>query len=320
MKQAIDKISLTEMEFKDILNWYHYLNLKGGEELEQVVSIETFPLDSFEIEIIPNRAFLNQEWMNINRHSQIGISERAVSIIKKFFDLDEANLTDIERHEKWKEYLRDQHNLYEPRLRKLQQELMKIQNSSESFDVRANKWIEKVTELDIYPGYSIIVDLNREDFGKTLFSTYSYLNFTTIKTGIYSMTINDAIPLTSKKDNGVQIYLNALLSVMAYIQKTQNYTTKMISRREVRKQKKSGSKHKNTYRPVTINQRVIYLTMPTNHKDKLRSYERHIDSWGVRGHWRTYKSGKKVWIKPQVRGNGKYAAKTYSINTDTISI
>lgn len=36
-----------------------------------------------------------------------------------------------------------------------------------------------------------------------------------------------------------------------------------------------------------------------------RRYERHMEKWNVKGHYRTYKSGKKVWIEPQVRGAGK---------------
>lgn len=34
-----------------------------------------------------------------------------------------------------------------------------------------------------------------------------------------------------------------------------------------------------------------------------RKYERHTDSWGVRGHYRTYKSGKTVWVRPYTKGD-----------------
>ena len=33
-----------------------------------------------------------------------------------------------------------------------------------------------------------------------------------------------------------------------------------------------------------------------------KKYERHTDKWSVLGHWRTYKSGKKSWIKPHEKG------------------
>lgn len=34
-----------------------------------------------------------------------------------------------------------------------------------------------------------------------------------------------------------------------------------------------------------------------------RKNQRHIDSWEVRGHYRTLKSGKVVWVRPSVKGN-----------------
>ena len=55
-----------------------------------------------------------------------------------------------------------------------------------------------------------------------------------------------------------------------------------------------------------------------NDSDEQREYNRQIESWGVRGHWRTYKNGKRVWIKPQVRGDKskQVADKTYTIIKD----
>ncbi len=41
--------------------------------------------------------------------------------------------------------------------------------------------------------------------------------------------------------------------------------------------------------------------MPT--EEEIKHYERHMLGWTVRGHWRTYQNGKKVWIKPHVRGD-----------------
>jgi hypothetical protein len=45
-----------------------------------------------------------------------------------------------------------------------------------------------------------------------------------------------------------------------------------------------------------------------------RNYNRHTLGWTVRGHWRTYKSGKKTWIKPSVRGDkDKITGKIYEV-------
>ena len=38
--------------------------------------------------------------------------------------------------------------------------------------------------------------------------------------------------------------------------------------------------------------------------DEVRRYIRHCEAWSVRGHYRRYKSGKVVYIKPHIKGNG----------------
>lgn len=62
--------------------------------------------------------------------------------------------------------------------------------------------------------------------------------------------------------------------------------------------KKKGKNKK--YKKVTyISHKAI-----TIHKSNSRSngsYERHTSSWPQRGHWRTYKSGKRIWIKEQIK-------------------
>ena len=47
------------------------------------------------------------------------------------------------------------------------------------------------------------------------------------------------------------------------------------------------------------------INVPNNVTDieVKRGYVRRTESWKVKGFWRKYKSGKKVWIKPSVRGN-----------------
>lgn len=45
-----------------------------------------------------------------------------------------------------------------------------------------------------------------------------------------------------------------------------------------------------------------------------RSYERHIESWEVAGHWREYKkTGKRVFVKGYKKGSGKKKGKDYVI-------
>ncbi len=42
-------------------------------------------------------------------------------------------------------------------------------------------------------------------------------------------------------------------------------------------------------------------------------FVRHAKSWGVRGHYRHYKSGKVVWVEQYVKGDGKKKDKSYKV-------
>lgn len=45
--------------------------------------------------------------------------------------------------------------------------------------------------------------------------------------------------------------------------------------------------------------------------DNKRQYNRSTDNWEVRGHYRQYKSGKKVWVESFSKGKGKGKDKEY---------
>lgn len=49
-------------------------------------------------------------------------------------------------------------------------------------------------------------------------------------------------------------------------------------------------------------------------REETRSYTRHTGTWDVRGHYRHYKSGKVVFIKPFKKGVGKANDKKYAIS------
>jgi len=82
------------------------------------------------------------------------------------------------------------------------------------------------------------------------------------------------------------------------IKETRTHTKKVQSKKDKRAGKKAKVK--------LIKQNIIrintdHIEPPT--EEEKREYERHIAGWTVRGHWREYKSGKKIWIKPQIRGD-----------------
>lgn len=57
---------------------------------------------------------------------------------------------------------------------------------------------------------------------------------------------------------------------------------------------------------INLNDTKIYRTKINNSlfDDKKKEYERHIESWTVRGHYRKTKTGEKIWVKDHVRGEG----------------
>lgn len=74
--------------------------------------------------------------------------------------------------------------------------------------------------------------------------------------------------------------------------------TKVVERKNLGTKKRSSGKRGNrrmlTVRKYTIGSEAL--------SELPRKYERHTDSWGVRGHYRTYKSGRVVWVRPYTKG------------------
>ena len=74
--------------------------------------------------------------------------------------------------------------------------------------------------------------------------------------------------------------------------------TKVVTRTEKKRRNGAGkrsNKRMLTVRRYTIGEEIL--------SELPRKYERHTDGWGVRGHYRTYKStGKTVWVRPYTKG------------------
>ena len=77
--------------------------------------------------------------------------------------------------------------------------------------------------------------------------------------------------------------------------------TRVVERKNLGTKNRKNGKRSNrrmlTVRKYTIGSEVL--------SELPRRYERHTDSWGVRGHYRTYKSGKTVWVKAYTKGNAE---------------
>lgn len=99
----------------------------------------------------------------------------------------------------------------------------------------------------------------------------------------------------------------SLMAYMEYYSDKKEYVEvkDVVNNKAVKKRGKKSSKKSKT-NIVRIKKKVykINVTKESIQLDRKR-YERKVEKWSVRGHWRTLKSGNKVWIKPYVKGQGK---------------
>lgn len=82
---------------------------------------------------------------------------------------------------------------------------------------------------------------------------------------------------------------------------------KQVTKKPPKKRKKGGGKKSNI---VKITRDIIRIYVRESSSEK-RKYERHTESWGVRGFWRTSKLGKRTWVNAYEKGKGAKTPKTY---------
>lgn len=104
---------------------------------------------------------------------------------------------------------------------------------------------------------------------------------------------------------GKLIYM--IKSTLDYINKPRKSV--VVTRERETKKTKKGKKGKKGKSNKTYIYKKVYKVLDVEKDEETvsekRDYNRTADSWEVRGHWRHYKSGKKVWIKGYVKGNTK---------------
>lgn len=77
--------------------------------------------------------------------------------------------------------------------------------------------------------------------------------------------------------------------------------TKVVSRIEKPGKKRSSGKRSNR-RMLTVRKYMIGEEVLSELPQPKRKYEKHTESFGVRGHYRTLRSGKTVWVRPYTKG------------------
>ena len=110
--------------------------------------------------------------------------------------------------------------------------------------------------------------------------------------------IIDTIMIGEKEE----LMLNELIFRIIYIM--QNESEKISNHRSIKveqkkKKKQKNKKHKNCVY-INSNKYIINRDVIEDIIKKGRSYNAKTDMWTVRGHWREYKSGKRIWIKEHI--------------------
>lgn len=72
-------------------------------------------------------------------------------------------------------------------------------------------------------------------------------------------------------------------------------------------------KNNKPYESQPIQIRDITIQYVYDPHESARQYEKHCESWGVRGHYRHYKSGKVVFIQPYTKGKGRIKETVYQV-------
>lgn len=157
-----------------------------------------------------------------------------------------------------------------------------------------------------------------------LVTVYCFINGKLMLSYVYNILTRHATSTeynfkveTHTLDEAIQDSLTVYATLMAYMVYNVEYVDSKQHSEIVKVGNKNGRKSKGKGY-VSITKKVYSITgfpeTEVNDTDK-RSYTRQTESWNQRGFWRHYKSGKKSWIDPQVKGakNVKPTPKTYKL-------
>lgn len=108
------------------------------------------------------------------------------------------------------------------------------------------------------------------------------------------------------------------LSVFNFAQRKMLFQEKRIISLQKHEQEAGKKNGTAKYEPRSIKIGCIRYQYCIDHAnsegdDSIRQYTRHIEAWGVRGHYRKYKNGKVVFIQPYVKGKGKRKDTEYQL-------
>ena len=125
---------------------------------------------------------------------------------------------------------------------------------------------------------------------------------------------NDIIPRATIDENHFSKdeywFINTLykltMGLINYINKPKEVIEKDVTEYVERVKKKKGRKKGKSSKTTYISKKVyVFNSLPDLNDDysERKIYNRHVDSWDVRGHWRKLKSGKRIWVNAYTKGN-----------------
>lgn len=170
----------------------------------------------------------------------------------------------------------------------------KLINGKEAYFPFLVDELNQKIKMEIYTeelGTIKVAEVESNNFGEVdIISQSSHWNFSNEQRKIFT----NEIKMLGK--HGMHTLLKIFYLMNTYRETKVIHTSKSLV--EPKKNINNKKKHKK----VRKIKRTIYQIATDQLKEiqdlEKRKYERHTNNWTRRGHWRLYKNGKRVWIKP----------------------
>jgi hypothetical protein len=114
-------------------------------------------------------------------------------------------------------------------------------------------------------------------------------------------------------EDGIEDAITVYFSLMAYMAFYKEVRERVQVEQKSFISKIKKPRHGKKSKRVVRAHRVEYNISFPEEVAEPREFERHVESWTVKGHPRVYKSGKTIFIQPFVKGKGKIESKTYQV-------
>jgi hypothetical protein len=120
--------------------------------------------------------------------------------------------------------------------------------------------------------------------------------------------------------------ISLFASLMAFIEhQNDNKDCVVVEEKAIinNKKKKKKNNGKNAKNNRTVKIKLQQYTVKVNSgvaNSEKRKYEITMSKWNVRGHWRTLKDGRKVWVRPYTKGKGNdVVPKNYQVEINGLN-